>query len=131
MLLNAGNVLVHNDNSLVDKWLDLIGQTLNNPRNRRINCLHDQPGRSYRVAEGSLIERCNCTGHDDYKVDESQNPMTYTLISSKQMVGLFLSVWVRTDLVPAVGHLRVSSLGRGILGRLGNKVYVIFYHLST
>ncbi|KAJ6775017.1 TYPE IV INOSITOL POLYPHOSPHATE 5-PHOSPHATASE 9 [Salix purpurea] len=37
------------------------------------------------------------------------------------MVGIFLSVWVRKELVPHIGHLRVDSVGRGIMGRLGNK----------
>lgn len=46
----------------------------------------------------------------------------YRLIASKQMVGLFLSVWARSDLIPHIGHLRVSSVGRGIMGCLGNKV---------
>jgi hypothetical protein len=47
---------------------------------------------------------------------------TYNLIARKQMVGIFLSVWVRKELVPHIGHLRVDSVGRGIMGRLGNKV---------
>lgn len=46
----------------------------------------------------------------------------YRLIASKQMVGLFLSVWARSDLIPHIGHLRVSSVGRGMMGWLGNKV---------
>ncbi|KAF7839974.1 type I inositol polyphosphate 5-phosphatase 5 [Senna tora] len=46
----------------------------------------------------------------------------YCLISSKQMVGIFLSVWTRKDLVPHIAHLRVDSVGRGIMGRLGNKL---------
>jgi hypothetical protein len=47
--------------------------------------------------------------------------MNYCLIASKQMVGIFLSVWVRRELVQNIGHLRVDSVGRGIMGRLGNK----------
>ncbi|KAK3155305.1 hypothetical protein QOZ80_2BG0201540 [Eleusine coracana subsp. coracana] len=47
--------------------------------------------------------------------------MNYCLIASKQMVGIFLSVWVRRELVQYVGHLRVDCVGRGIMGRLGNK----------
>ncbi|KAJ6916923.1 type I inositol polyphosphate 5-phosphatase 5-like [Populus alba x Populus x berolinensis] len=46
---------------------------------------------------------------------------TYNLIARKQIVGIFLSVWVRKELVPHIGHLRVDSVGRGIMGRLGNK----------
>lgn len=52
----------------------------------------------------------------------SPSPMSYRLIASKQMVGIFLSVWARNDLVPHIGHLRVSTVGRGIMGYLGNKV---------
>lgn len=48
--------------------------------------------------------------------------MNYCLIASKQMVGIFLSVWVRRELVQYVGHLRVDCVGRGIMGRLRNKV---------
>uniref|UniRef100_A0A0E0DZ91 Inositol polyphosphate-related phosphatase domain-containing protein n=1 Tax=Oryza meridionalis TaxID=40149 RepID=A0A0E0DZ91_9ORYZ len=47
--------------------------------------------------------------------------MSYCLIASKQMVGLFLSVWVKKELVEHVGHLRVDCVGRGIMGWLGNK----------
>ncbi|KAF0922184.1 hypothetical protein E2562_027782 [Oryza meyeriana var. granulata] len=47
--------------------------------------------------------------------------MSYCLIASKQMVGLFLSVWVTKELVEHVGHLRVDCVGRGIMGWLGNK----------
>ncbi|MCE3050684.1 hypothetical protein HAX54_047884 [Datura stramonium] len=47
--------------------------------------------------------------------------LSYHLISSKQMVGIFLSVWARKELAHHIGHLRVSSLGRGIMGCLGNK----------
>ncbi|KAF4370560.1 hypothetical protein F8388_020146 [Cannabis sativa] len=46
---------------------------------------------------------------------------SYRLIASKQMVGLFLSVWARSDLIPHIAHLRISSVGRGIMGCLGNK----------
>lgn len=48
--------------------------------------------------------------------------MNYRLIASKQMVGLFLSVWARKELVPYIAHVRVCSVGRGIMKRLGNKV---------
>jgi hypothetical protein len=47
--------------------------------------------------------------------------MSYCLIASKQMVGLFLSVWVKRELVEHIGHLRVDCVGRGIMGWLGNK----------
>ncbi|KAL6222954.1 hypothetical protein ACLB2K_006344 [Fragaria x ananassa] len=51
----------------------------------------------------------------------SSNEMSYSLLTSKKMVGIFVSVWVRRELVKHVGHLRVSTVGRGIMGYLGNK----------
>lgn len=50
------------------------------------------------------------------------NQLNYRLIKSKQMVGLFLSVWVKSELVPHIGHVRFSTVGRGIMGCIGNKV---------
>ncbi|KAM0891822.1 hypothetical protein ACQ4PT_026122 [Festuca glaucescens] len=45
----------------------------------------------------------------------------YCLAASKQMVGIFLCVWVRADLMPRVTGLRVSCVGTGIMGYMGNK----------
>uniref|UniRef100_A0A0D9WC09 Inositol polyphosphate-related phosphatase domain-containing protein n=1 Tax=Leersia perrieri TaxID=77586 RepID=A0A0D9WC09_9ORYZ len=45
----------------------------------------------------------------------------YRLAGSKQMVGIFLCVWVRADLMPSITSLRVSCVGRGIMGYMGNK----------
>ncbi|TVU18252.1 hypothetical protein EJB05_34341 [Eragrostis curvula] len=45
----------------------------------------------------------------------------YRLAASKQMVGIFLCVWVRADIMPFVTSLKVSCVGRGIMGYMGNK----------
>ncbi|GJN36290.1 hypothetical protein PR202_gb25137 [Eleusine coracana subsp. coracana] len=45
----------------------------------------------------------------------------YRLAASKQMVGIFLCVWVRADLMPFVTSLKVACVGRGIMGYMGNK----------
>jgi hypothetical protein len=42
-------------------------------------------------------------------------------VACKQMVGLFATVWARRELVPHVGHVRFSCVGRGIMGCLSNK----------
>ncbi|MQL68182.1 hypothetical protein Taro_000466, partial [Colocasia esculenta] len=47
----------------------------------------------------------------------------YCLTAYKQMVGIFLCVWVRSDLARHVTGLRVSCVGRGIMGYMGNKAY--------
>lgn len=46
----------------------------------------------------------------------------YCLAASKQMVGIFSCVWVRADLCRHISSMKVSCVGRGIMGYLGNKV---------
>lgn len=53
----------------------------------------------------------------------------FCLAASKQMVGLFLCVWVRTDLYKHISNLKVSCVGCGIMGYLGNKVSSCTYSI--
>ncbi|MCL7040976.1 hypothetical protein MKW94_003267 [Papaver nudicaule] len=53
--------------------------------------------------------------------EKSSGNSRYCLISSKQMVGIFLTVWVRSDLTDVVRNIKVSCVGRGLMGYLGNK----------
>jgi hypothetical protein len=46
----------------------------------------------------------------------------YCLVASKQMVGIFLTIWVRSELRNDVKNIKVSCVGRGLMGYLGNKV---------
>ncbi|XP_031505284.1 type I inositol polyphosphate 5-phosphatase 1 isoform X1 [Nymphaea colorata] len=46
---------------------------------------------------------------------------TYVRIVSKQMVGIFLSVWVHRKLRRFIHNLNVSIVGVGIMGYIGNK----------
>ncbi|CAA0838133.1 DNAse I-like superfamily protein [Striga hermonthica] len=61
--------------------------------------------------------------HEFFAIAEIDLPtrLNYQLVESKQMVGIFLSVWARAGLVKDIGHLSVSCMGRGIMGCLGNK----------
>ncbi|KAL9245062.1 hypothetical protein vseg_018758 [Gypsophila vaccaria] len=45
----------------------------------------------------------------------------YVRIVSKQMVGIFLTVWVRKSLRKHIQNLKVSTVGVGALGYIGNK----------
>nr|XP_043619904.1 type IV inositol polyphosphate 5-phosphatase 6-like [Erigeron canadensis] len=45
----------------------------------------------------------------------------YCLVSSKQMVGVYLTVWVKSELREHVRNMKVSCVGRGLMGYLGNK----------
>ncbi|XP_078172364.1 type I inositol polyphosphate 5-phosphatase 5-like isoform X1 [Carex rostrata] len=171
--LNAGNVLVLEDNEPATKWLALICQALNSPRDTSSpsqppvdDSFRDSKNTSngsglhffqksnlkllsknFRVDSG-LVKSCNCSADPScmrrrardirefmYRFEagcDEDAPVTnfgggigystnYCLVASKQMVGLFLSVWVKTELVQHIGHLRAASVGRGIMGCLGNK----------
>lgn len=52
---------------------------------------------------------------------ESCNIQRYNCVASKQMVGIYISVWVRSELRRHIRDLQVSSVACGIMGRLGNK----------
>ncbi|KAJ7518326.1 hypothetical protein O6H91_21G064300 [Diphasiastrum complanatum] len=45
----------------------------------------------------------------------------YTRIISKQMVGIFITIWVRRELRRHVHSLKVSCVGCGLMGYYGNK----------
>nr|XP_017217957.1 PREDICTED: type I inositol polyphosphate 5-phosphatase 5 isoform X1 [Daucus carota subsp. sativus] len=86
------------------------------PQKRRPRNLSDpstSPGPSRQSSASDLDSVVGLTA--------SFSQLNYCLVASKKMVGLFLSVWVRRDLVKHIGHLRVDSVSRGIMGYLGNK----------
>ncbi|CAL5400798.1 unnamed protein product [Camellia sinensis] len=168
--LNAGNVLVMEDNGSAAKWLSLISQSLNKSPNLTIvsgakDSLSFQRASSLKKARKNFqvestrrLKSCNCYNisklesnkdktkdscfncqqsnnfsedndlYDEVDISEfttpssfNANTMKYSLIASKQMVGIFVTVWVRMELVHRVGHLRISCISRGIMGCLGNK----------
>ncbi|RAL40649.1 hypothetical protein DM860_006719 [Cuscuta australis] len=46
---------------------------------------------------------------------------SYVRIISKQMVGIFLTIWVRRGLRKHIRNLNVSTVGVGVMGYIGNK----------
>ncbi|KAK9062301.1 hypothetical protein SSX86_019487 [Deinandra increscens subsp. villosa] len=189
--LNAGNVLVIEDNGSAAKWLSLISQSLNKSSNndycslKRSNTNSNSfermcsggssmflqrtslkaASKAFRSESRRRFKSCNCTttepdrksygrdscfacqksqsnGVDDPSSSEEEDAINtsvvaadvsvavppgknqhlrYSLIKSKQMVGIFVTIWVKKELVPYIGHLRTSCISRGILGYLGNK----------
>uniref|UniRef100_A0A0D9VX49 Inositol polyphosphate-related phosphatase domain-containing protein n=1 Tax=Leersia perrieri TaxID=77586 RepID=A0A0D9VX49_9ORYZ len=199
--LNAGNVLLTEDNAPAKKWVALVRKTLDNldlqgsvvdnyhtpspvsdpivelnvdferssrrPRNssffhRRSFQYFNRSSRIDMMDPHSLVDRrfsvCDrisfgsrpsdvdtsmrCGSSDDENIDEESPPMPcgdgaplcyddnrrqlintskYCLVASKQMVGVFLMVWVRSDIREHVKNLKVSCVGRGLMGYLGNK----------
>ncbi|KQK10276.1 hypothetical protein BRADI_2g53130v3 [Brachypodium distachyon] len=66
-------------------------------------------------------DSCCSTGNEVTSAPTARDQLKYNLIVCKQMVGIFVTVWVKKELVQHIGHLRTSCIGRGILGCLGNK----------
>lgn len=140
--LNAGNVLGPEDCGPAEKWISLIRQALNsNVFSHPVSEFDQSPHSKPRTTFANLISfelddheafACytNCwsngdslpsplneSGHDSKTVQRR-----YFLAASKQMVGIFLCVWVREDFYHHISSLKVSCVGRGVMGRLGNKV---------
>lgn len=143
--LNAGNVLGAEDNGPASKWLALIREALNNDSDDdNVGLSHRDNSPKSRVSFSDLLSLENELGGEDFKRLLNLNNSTvcssgecspssafwtqprYRLAASKQMVGIFLCVWVRSELCPHVTNLKVSCVGRGIMGYLGNKVSM--YH---
>ncbi|KAM0832242.1 hypothetical protein ACQ4PT_065024 [Festuca glaucescens] len=98
--LNAINVLGPSKRCVSTKWNSLIGKALNKKKTQDGDQLHH--------TNNSSIESFTQQG-------------CFRCIRSKQMVGIFASVWVRSNLRPYIRHLNVSCVGSGIMGYLGNK----------
>ncbi|XP_040991658.1 type I inositol polyphosphate 5-phosphatase 10-like isoform X1 [Juglans microcarpa x Juglans regia] len=172
--LNAGNVLVIEDNEPAAKWLALINQSLNKSSELASRGLKPTSSlgsslffskyslkkisKTFRTESGRRLKTCNCNlelerkqskdlcfrcqqshiSEDEFSSEEdddvpngidiagisfpsSTNQMNYSLVAIKQMVGIFVTVWARKELVQHIGHLRISCISRGIMGCLGNK----------
>ncbi|KAF8040110.1 hypothetical protein BT93_B2359 [Corymbia citriodora subsp. variegata] len=92
--LKASNVLGSENVSICMKWNSLIRETLNGNRDRR---------------QGSDYEK------------KRMHRREFCCVVSKQMVGILITVWVRSDLRPYISHPSVSCVGCGVMGCLGNK----------
>eukprot|EP01018_Ginkgo_biloba_P013710 Gb_30199 [translate_table: standard] len=51
----------------------------------------------------------------------SSSRQRYRRVASKQMVGIYISIWVKSELRRHIHDLNVSCVGCGIMGCLGNK----------
>ncbi|CAI9779002.1 unnamed protein product [Fraxinus pennsylvanica] len=146
--LNAGNVLGPEDCSRAIKWLSLIHQALKGKRNdnseQPANCSNttnwdmqksSAPNDQQNTRKSHLDSIPIEDQHDQKSSEifrslspdscsrEENSPVhhQFCLAASKQMVGIFLCVWVRADLYQHISSLKASCVGTGIMGYLGNK----------
>lgn len=63
---------------------------------------------------------------------ERKRRPAYVRLVSKQMVGILLTIWVKRSMRKHIQNVRVSTVGVGIMGYIGNKVYkdYIFHQFS-
>ncbi|KAJ1438639.1 Endonuclease/exonuclease/phosphatase superfamily [Sesbania bispinosa] len=104
--LNAANVLGPQNRKIPMKWNSLIGAALNNRRPIKV------------VEEDKIAEPQKVYPLKEQICEDGQE---FQCIISRQMVGMFITIWVRCDLYQSIRHLSVSSVGCGIMGCLGNK----------
>ncbi|XP_019228380.1 PREDICTED: type IV inositol polyphosphate 5-phosphatase 9-like isoform X2 [Nicotiana attenuata] len=100
--LNAGNIIVTENSSISMQWNSLIRAALNKT---------DIGHQKAEVGESQKV----------YPLKRENNSPHFECIISKQMVGIFITIWARIPLLPYIRHTSVSSVGCGIFGCLGNK----------
>ncbi|XP_058108428.1 type IV inositol polyphosphate 5-phosphatase 9-like [Magnolia sinica] len=108
--LSTGNVLGPENGRISMKWNSLIRSALNKM----------VPTTKKNVQEAKVGEKQKVYPFKDGDSRESVPP-DFKCIISKQMVGIFISVWMRADLRWYVQNPSVSCVGCGIMGCLGNK----------
>ncbi|KAL9251019.1 Type I inositol polyphosphate 5-phosphatase 2-like protein [Drosera capensis] len=113
------------DNSMVKRSgisLDNVSPILSKPKGRWPEPLQDVTDVSNELAEdgGSFCE----FPEDELEVKNagiSKSNPRYVRIVSKQMVGIYISVWARRNLRRHMSNLKVSPVGVGLMGYMGNK----------
>jgi hypothetical protein len=98
--LSVSNVLRSENSQISMKWNSLIREALNRKQEMQSDRFPGKDGNS----------------------TDTGIPQNFQCIVSKQMVGILISVWVRTDLCSLIQHSSVSCVGCGVMGCLGNKV---------
>ncbi|XP_052620655.1 type I inositol polyphosphate 5-phosphatase 2-like isoform X2 [Lactuca sativa] len=85
-----------------------------------VDSLYDLFGRVMEEDDDSLM--------DGIKVEQGNSPITsgqkidrYVRIVSKQIVGIYLSIWVRKRLRRHISNVKVTPIGIGLMGYMGNK----------
>lgn len=104
-------------------WDDLIAAYLNNPG----------PSSSTDSAEDSLKDgkppcqntKANPTADRSssiylYSYAEQQSPL-FVQVAGKQLVGMYITIWASSSLVPSIRGVEVLAVGTGVLGFVGNK----------
>ncbi|XP_052204366.1 type IV inositol polyphosphate 5-phosphatase 9 [Diospyros lotus] len=113
--LRASNVLGSENSRITMKWNSLIRETLN-----KKTCIQETDNNKNEAGKPKEKETSFPTNDGKSRENGNLTP-EFRCIICKQMVGILISVWVRSDLRPFVRNPSVSCVGCGIMGCLGNK----------
>ncbi|KAJ3674744.1 hypothetical protein LUZ60_005360 [Juncus effusus] len=84
-------------------------------------CEDSPAGGSAHLPAGAYFSPMVSGCRNDWSECDGRQNSRYCMVASKQMVGIFLMIWVRSEIRPFVKNLKVSCVGRGLMGYLGNK----------
>lgn len=132
--LKTRTVIGAEDPTEAKNWNLLIGKTLNNkfgcprltPKRNTISSDNyhymknqDSDRRASFSSQSGILVKDLLGSCDDNLLEGSE----YTLMASKKMVGVFISVWMKKELLRkyCVSNVKVCSVACGIMGYLGNK----------
>ncbi|PWA42722.1 Type IV inositol polyphosphate 5-phosphatase 7 [Artemisia annua] len=82
------------------------------------------PHDSFNSTKDTQIPYCGSFSMEERDKHLESTNSKYCLVASKQMVGIYLTVWVKSDLRDDVHNMKVSCVGRGLMGYLGNKLRI-------
>lgn len=130
--LKAATVIGAEDPTEATNWNQLIGKTINDkygcpwlksmvhPITNESTHYDGSPNSKEKLNDESK-EAAFPVKDEDINRFEQQN--RYKLMASKKMVGVFVSVWMRRELLKRynVSGIKVCSVACGIMGYLGNK----------
>ncbi|GJX43886.1 type I inositol polyphosphate 5-phosphatase 4-like protein [Tanacetum coccineum] len=74
------------------------------------------PHDSFNSTKDTQIPYCGSFSLEERDKHLESTNSKYCLVASKQMVGIYLTVWVKSDLRDDVHNMKVSCVGRGLMG---------------
>ncbi|KAK6155138.1 hypothetical protein DH2020_009386 [Rehmannia glutinosa] len=123
--LKATTVIGAEDPTEATNWNLLIGKTLND----KCGCpwltpmIHPITNDNYHYDAVPDSDRQYSRDQQSIRFEQQNQFSRYKLMASKKMVGVFISVWMRRELLKRydVSNVKVCSVACGIMGYLGNK----------
>ncbi|XP_057478729.1 type I inositol polyphosphate 5-phosphatase 2-like [Actinidia eriantha] len=109
------NRLHHSSGDLRSFWMD------QDQRPENLDLL-SHVSDEFSEEEGNFFLETSDVQHENgISKDGEKSRHNYVRIVSKQMVGIYVSVWVRRRLRRHINNLKVSPVGVGLMGYMGNK----------